>query len=134
MASSLVAWSVYAVLDTPVDALPDLSENQVSVLFRYDDAGQDKHISVTIESDEMTPDDVTECVNEATDLRHWLPAYGSACDPRLNAHQASGIAELVAELLQSHRSSGTPRGARLAAHRTPRASRTRHSPQHRREP
>jgi hypothetical protein len=34
------------------------SENQVSVLFRYDEDGHDKHVSVTIESDDMTPDDV----------------------------------------------------------------------------
>ena len=34
------------------------SENQVSVLFRHDDSGQDKHVSITIESDTMKPDDV----------------------------------------------------------------------------
>ena len=34
------------------------SENQVSVLFRYDENGQDKHVSVTIESDDMSADDV----------------------------------------------------------------------------
>ena len=34
------------------------SDNQVSVLFRYDESGADKHISVSIESDKMTPDDV----------------------------------------------------------------------------
>ena len=41
--------------DVPADVA---SENQVSVLFRHDDAGQDKHVSVTIESDTMTPEDV----------------------------------------------------------------------------
>ena len=34
------------------------SDNQVSVLFRYDDAGQDKHVSLSIESDDLTVDDV----------------------------------------------------------------------------
>jgi uncharacterized protein YidB (DUF937 family) len=41
--------------DVPADVA---SDNQVSVLFRHDDAGQDKHVSVTIESDTMSPDDV----------------------------------------------------------------------------
>src|SRR5947208_14031520 len=31
VAGGLAAWGVYAVLDTPVDAIPDLSENQVIV-------------------------------------------------------------------------------------------------------
>src|SRR5436190_11775144 len=31
LAAALVVWGVYAVLDTPVDAIPDLSENQVIV-------------------------------------------------------------------------------------------------------
>ena len=31
LAAALTAWAVYAVLDTPVDAIPDLSENQVIV-------------------------------------------------------------------------------------------------------
>lgn len=34
------------------------SDNQVSVLFRYDEGGQDRHISVSIESDDMRADDV----------------------------------------------------------------------------
>ncbi|HUR69699.1 MAG TPA: hypothetical protein VM370_10690 [Candidatus Thermoplasmatota archaeon] len=34
------------------------SDNQVSVLFRYDENGQDRHVSVSIESDDMRPDDV----------------------------------------------------------------------------
>lgn len=34
------------------------SENQVSVLFRHDASGMDKHVSITIESDTMKPDDV----------------------------------------------------------------------------
>jgi hypothetical protein len=34
------------------------SDNQVSVLFRYDEGGADKHISLSIESDTMGPDDV----------------------------------------------------------------------------
>src|SRR6266851_2430398 len=31
VAAALTVWAVYAVLDTPVDAIPDLSENQVIV-------------------------------------------------------------------------------------------------------
>src|SRR5436309_3650004 len=31
VAAALAVWGVYAVLDTPVDAIPDLSENQVIV-------------------------------------------------------------------------------------------------------
>src|SRR5713101_2064656 len=31
VAAALTVWAVYAVLDTPVDAVPDLSENQVIV-------------------------------------------------------------------------------------------------------
>src|ERR671936_738451 len=31
LAAALAAWAVYAVLDTPVDAVPDLGENQVIV-------------------------------------------------------------------------------------------------------
>lgn len=34
------------------------SDNQVSVLFRHDEAGQDGHISMSIESDRMTAEDV----------------------------------------------------------------------------
>lgn len=33
------------------------SDNQVSVLFRYDDSG-DRHVSMTIESDDMSAEDV----------------------------------------------------------------------------
>src|SRR5258708_33737538 len=31
LAAAMAAWGVYAVLNTPVDAIPDLSENQVIV-------------------------------------------------------------------------------------------------------
>lgn len=34
------------------------SDNQVSVLFRYDEGGHDRHVSLGIESDTMTADDV----------------------------------------------------------------------------
>lgn len=34
------------------------SDNQVSVLFRYDESGADKHVSVSIESDDLTAEDV----------------------------------------------------------------------------
>src|SRR6202049_4518035 len=31
LAAALAVWGIYALLDTPVDAIPDLSENQVIV-------------------------------------------------------------------------------------------------------
>lgn len=34
------------------------SDNQVSVLFRHDESGQDGHVSMSIESDKMSADDV----------------------------------------------------------------------------
>jgi hypothetical protein len=34
------------------------SDNQVSVLFRCDERGNDGHVSITIESDQMGPEDV----------------------------------------------------------------------------
>ncbi|HEX2022212.1 MAG TPA: hypothetical protein VHH36_05825 [Candidatus Thermoplasmatota archaeon] len=34
------------------------SDNQVSVLFRHDEAGADRHVSLSVESDAMTVDDV----------------------------------------------------------------------------
>ena len=34
------------------------SDNQVSVLFRYDESGQDAHVSLSVESDKMSADDV----------------------------------------------------------------------------
>ncbi|MHB8584450.1 MAG: hypothetical protein ACYDDF_01235 [Thermoplasmatota archaeon] len=34
------------------------SDNQVSVLFRFTETGEDKHVSLSIESDAMTVDDV----------------------------------------------------------------------------
>lgn len=34
------------------------SDNQVSVLFRYDETGQDRHVSFSVESDSMTAEDV----------------------------------------------------------------------------
>ncbi len=73
---------------------------------------------------EMTPDDVTECVQDADDLTQLLGDYRSACDPRLNPTQAIAVADLVAELLRTtpvRRSSGEPGGryARSTAARRP---------------
>lgn len=34
------------------------SDNQVSVLFRHDERGQDGHVSISIESDKMSAEDV----------------------------------------------------------------------------
>jgi 3-deoxy-D-arabino-heptulosonate 7-phosphate (DAHP) synthase class II len=52
---------------------------------------------------EFTGDDVTECVGGAQCLREsdLHRRYESACDPRLNAHQALEVAVLTAELLAS---------------------------------
>lgn len=58
---------------------------------------------------EMTPDDVTECIDGPADLTRWLPDYRSACDPRLNPRQVNAVADLVAGLLRSRRSTPVPR-------------------------
>lgn len=34
------------------------SDNQISVLFRYNEAGEDAHVSLSVESDQMSADDV----------------------------------------------------------------------------
>ncbi len=57
---------------------------------------------------EMTPDDVTECVEDADDLSRPLPDYRSACDPRLNPDQSARIAQFVAELLRTSSSQKHP--------------------------
>ena len=44
------------------------SDNQVSVLFRYDEDGDDRHVSLSVESDAMTADDV-EAVLRVLDTR-----------------------------------------------------------------
>lgn len=54
-----------------VDAVK-ASDNQVSVLFRYDASGQDKHISLSVESDDMRAEDVA-AVLELLDARGVLP-------------------------------------------------------------
>ncbi len=54
---------------------------------------------------EVTGDDVTECVGGAPAVREKdLPArYETACDPRLNAQQAMGLAFSVAEMVAASR-------------------------------
>jgi 3-deoxy-7-phosphoheptulonate synthase len=59
---------------------------------------------------EMTPDDVTECVENTDDLSRPLADYRSACDPRLNPDQSMRIAEFVAELLRHPSRSGAAIG------------------------
>lgn len=49
---------------------------------------------------EMTPDGVTECVEDSSDLSRLLPDYRSACDPMLSPDQTARIVELVAQLLR----------------------------------
>ncbi|MEU9100008.1 3-deoxy-7-phosphoheptulonate synthase [Streptomyces sp. NPDC048361] len=49
---------------------------------------------------EMTPDDVTECVDDPTGLAtDALPRYRSACDPRLSPAQARDLLTVTAGLL-----------------------------------
>lgn len=50
---------------------------------------------------EMTPETVTECVDERDDLARpdALTHYGSACDPRLNPEQARELVTVAAGLL-----------------------------------
>lgn len=63
------------------------SNNQVSALFRYDPAsGQDGHVSVTIESDHMTTEDVA-ALFQLLHQRGVLPAKGTKT--WLNQPQAS---------------------------------------------
>ncbi|MFC4908612.1 3-deoxy-7-phosphoheptulonate synthase [Actinomadura gamaensis] len=40
---------------------------------------------------EVTPDDVTECIDDATDASALETRYGSLCDPRLNPAQAETV-------------------------------------------
>jgi hypothetical protein len=63
------------------------SSNQVSALFRYDPAsGQDGHVSLSIESDTMTVEDVA-ALFQLLHSRGVLPA--KACKTWLNQPQAS---------------------------------------------
>ncbi|GGZ39315.1 phospho-2-dehydro-3-deoxyheptonate aldolase [Streptomyces inusitatus] len=52
---------------------------------------------------EVSGDDVSECVPARVDDTYLAINYRSACDPRLNPEQASYLAQLVGELLVSHR-------------------------------
>lgn len=63
------------------------SNNQVSALFRYDPgSGQDGHVSLSVESDTMTAEDVA-AVFQLLHQRGVLPA--KACKTWLNQPQAS---------------------------------------------
>jgi hypothetical protein len=63
------------------------SDNQVSALFRYDpESGQDGHVSLSVESDSMTSEDVAAVV-QLLHQRGVLPA--KACKTWLNQPQAS---------------------------------------------
>ncbi|MCR6488784.1 3-deoxy-7-phosphoheptulonate synthase [Amycolatopsis sp. OK19-0408] len=64
---------------------------------------------------EVTGDDVTECLGGAPAIAEAdLPArYETACDPRLNAGQAMGLAHSVAELVARSRTTGLRNGRSL---------------------
>jgi len=62
------------------------SNNQASALFRYNEAGQDGHVSITIESDSMTGEDVA-ALFQFLQQRNILAARG--CKTWLNQPQAS---------------------------------------------
>ena len=63
------------------------SNNQVSALFRYDPgSGEDGHVSLSVESDQMTGEDVA-AVFQLLHQRGVLPAKG--CKTWLNQPQAS---------------------------------------------
>lgn len=57
---SLPKWETKLKLGRKLDGVDagTASDNQVSVLFRHDEQGKDGHISLSIESDSMTADDV----------------------------------------------------------------------------
>ena len=88
--------------DVPADVA---SENQVSVLFRYDEDGQDKHVSVTIESDTMTPDDVSAILQlleqrnlfTKTNTKTWVsqPQSSEAKFGKTNAWKGTDVKELA---------------------------------------
>ena len=52
------------------------SDNQVSVLFRYDEAGVDKHVSLSVESDKMTAADV-EAVLQLLEARGLFTRFNT---------------------------------------------------------
>ncbi|MGH2668855.1 MAG: hypothetical protein ACRDH5_07025, partial [bacterium] len=62
------------------------SDNQLSALFRYDAAGKENHVSLSVESDAMTADDVA-AVFQLLHERGVLVA--SQCKTWLNQPQAS---------------------------------------------
>ncbi|MGQ4515376.1 3-deoxy-7-phosphoheptulonate synthase [Streptomyces sp. DW26H14] len=65
---------------------------------------------------ELSGDEVSECVTTGMDDLYLAQNYTSACDPRLNPDQAVYLAELVGELLVSHRGFG-PRMELALSHR-----------------
>ncbi|GHJ42336.1 3-deoxy-7-phosphoheptulonate synthase [Streptomyces sp. TS71-3] len=59
---------------------------------------------------EMTPDDVTECVDDHRALRDplALPRYASTCDPRLTTAQAESLLEAALACLPRTTSEAVP--------------------------
>lgn len=62
------------------------SDNQVSVLFRHDEAGNDRHVSLSIESDDMTADDVAAVLDLLAVRGRFAP---EACRTWVSQPQAS---------------------------------------------
>lgn len=81
------------------------SNNQVSALFRYDEAGKDAHVSLSVESDTMTPDDVVEVLKvleergvfTAKTTRTWVsqPQASEAKFGKTTVWQGKNLQEVV---------------------------------------
>lgn len=84
------------------------SDNQASVLFRYDEGGADRHVSLSIESDHMSVDDVaavldllaTRGILTRANSKLWLsqPQASAARFGATTAWQGGDIAALVARM------------------------------------
>jgi|SRR5581483_3047193 len=87
--------------DVPADVA---SDNQVSVLFRYDESGADKHVSVSIESDKMGAEDVAAILRvleerglfTKANSKTWVsqPASSEAKFGKTNAWQGVDVKDL----------------------------------------
>lgn len=87
------------------------SDNQVSVLFRHDDDGRDAHVSVSIESDHMSVEDVAAVLDllaqrgvfTRANSKLWVsqPQASEARFGKINSWQGADIAALVTRMKSS---------------------------------
>jgi 3-deoxy-7-phosphoheptulonate synthase len=63
---------------------------------------------------ETTPDDVTECVADATARRPAVTRYTTLCDPRLNPRQAADVVAAWSDFDRISRCGGAPHVGRLS--------------------